>query len=214
MIFKNRNEAGRLLAERLKLYQDKNAIVLAIPRGGVVVGYEVAKVLKAPLDVIISRKIGAPYNPELAIGAVSSTGEVILDHSLVSQLGVGESYIASEVEQQKAEIERRMRAYRGSRPPLELKGKVVILVDDGVATGSTMLAAIKSVKSSQPQEVVLALPVGPSDAIQRLSEEVDRTVCLSTPEPFFAVGQFYRDWPQTTDQEVVRLLEELSGLSS
>lgn len=187
----------------------KDVIILAIPRGGVVVGYEVAKALGAPLEVYITRKIGAPYNPELAIGAVASDGGVVLDGNLTAQLGVPDGYIEAETKRQREEIKRRMTRYQGKRPPPELEGKTVVLVDDGVATGATTLVAIQALKKQRPAELILAVPVGPPDTIARLGEEVDRMVCLATPVPFWAIGRFYIDFTQTSDEEVIALLDEL-----
>ncbi len=206
-IFSDRVEAGRRLAEALREYEGREVVVLAIPRGGVVVGYQVAKRLGAPLDVIAPRKIGAPHNPELAIGAVAEDGTIILDEGLVRSLGVPESYIGEESERQREEIRRRLRLYRGEAPYPELKGHVVILVDDGVATGSTAKAALASIRRRGPEEVVVAIPVAPPSTARELEEEADRVVCLYTPEPFYAIGQFYRDFSQTSDEEVVGLLE-------
>jgi len=198
-----------LLARELSFLKGaKDAIVLGLPRGGVVVAYEVARALGLPLDVYIARKIGAPYNPELAIGAVASSGDMVLDEGLIHHLGVSEKYLKGEVERQKREIERRLKEYRGDRPPLELEGKRVVLVDDGVATGATTLAAIRAIKRQKPKEIILAVPVGPPEAIERLREEADRVICLHTPAFFWAVGAFYWNFEQTSDEEVKSLLQE------
>ena len=208
MRFRDRREAGQLLAERLQFLQGReNLLVLGIPRGGVVVAAEVARALNAPLDVFIARKLGAPHNPELAVGAVASSGKVVLDEHLIAALRVPESYLEAEIERQRAEIQRRMRAYRGSRPPPDFKDKIVILTDDGVATGATMRAAIQALKETDLQELIVALPVGPPDTVQELANMVDRMVCLHTPAFFWAVGGFYEDFSQTSDQEVIRLLQ-------
>ncbi len=210
MLFQDRHEAGQLLAKELDFLKGrKDVIILAIPRGGVVVGYEVAKALGAPLEVYITRKIGAPYNPELAIGAVSSDGGVVLDGNLIGQLGVPDSYIEAETKRQQEEIKRRMTKYRGKRPSPELEGKTVVLVDDGVATGATTLVAIRALKKQKPAELILAVPVGPPDTIASLRKEADRVVCLATPVPFWAIGRFYIDFTQTSDEEVIALLNEL-----
>jgi len=209
MRFRDRQEAGQLLAQALTfLEREKDVIVLGIPRGGVVVAAEVARVIDAPLDVYITRKIGAPYNPELAIGAIASSGDVVLDEGLIESLGVSPEYVQGETERQRREIERRLKKYRGNRPAQKLSGRNVLLVDDGVATGATTLAAIRALKKQEPAELVLAIPVGPLDAIARLKEGVDRLVCLDTPQPFWAVGAFYEVFDQTSDEEVVRLLRE------
>jgi putative phosphoribosyl transferase len=207
--FQDRHEAGQLLAKDLTwLRGQKDLLVLGIPRGGVVVAYEVAKELNAPLDVYITRKIGAPYNPELAIGAVASDGTLVLDDDLVKRIGASEQYVEKETKRQREEIQRRVAAYRGSRPELALQGKTVVLVDDGVATGATVLASLRAIKQREPEQLILAVPVGPPDTIHRLSKEADRVVCLHTPEVFWAVGAFYAVFDQTSDAEVVRLLAE------
>lgn len=206
IVFEDRVEAGHKLAKGLLQYKGKDAIVLAIPRGGVVVGYEVANELGAALDVIIPHKIGAPGNTELAIGAVTQDGTLMLNSQLIEHLQVSENYIQSEAERQRKEIERRMAKYRGNKEYPRLKGRIAILVDDGVATGATLRAAIASIRKNKPASLVLAVPVGPPDTIEALRNEVDTVVCLGTPEPFFAIGQFYRSFSQTSDEEVIRLL--------
>jgi len=206
--FSDRAEAGKQLASALSNFADKNAIVLAIPRGGVVVGYEISKPLRLPLDVIIPRKIGAPDNPELAIGAMTEDGTIILDKSLVSYLGVSEGYIKAESERQKHEINRRLKMYRQNEPYPNLKGKDVIIVDDGIATGSTMKAALASVKNRGAKSVTIAVPVGPPSTIEDLKRQADSVVCLNMPEYFGAIGQFYGDFNQTTDEEVIELLKQ------
>lgn len=185
----------------------KDAIVLAIPRGGVVVGFEVAHVLSIPLDVIIPRKIRAPDNPELAIGAMTEDGTIILDEKLVKYLQVSKDYIKEESERQRLEIERRLKLYRGDAPYPSLKNREVIIVDDGVATGSTMKAALTSVRRRGAKSVMIAVPVCPSSTIKELKREADSVVCLHQPEPFYAIGQFYADFAQTSDEEVAELLK-------
>jgi len=205
MIFANRVDAGRRLAARLEEYRSPDTIVLAIPRGGVVIGYEVARALDAPLDVTIPRKIGAPGQPELAIGAVGDD-VVVLDDRTISYLHVRDEYITEEIERQKAEIERRWRLYRDDRPFPDVKGKTVLLVDDGMATGATTLAAARAVRAKEPGRLVLAVPVAPMESIARLRPEVDEIVVLETPEPFFSVGSWYSVFDQTSDEEVIDLL--------
>ncbi len=182
-------------------------VVLGIPRGGVMVAYEVAMSLDAPLDVIIPRKVGAPGNPELAIGAVAPDGTLVVDEALVKMLGVDEGYLQEETQRQRAEIERRTDLYRHGRPAAELAGASVILVDDGIATGATVLAALRGLRSQDPARVILAVPVAPPDTLERLAPEADAIVCLATPEPFYAVGQFYRHFEQTSDEEVIDLVD-------
>ncbi len=208
-MFKDRTEAGKTLAEALSEYKDKNTIVLAIPRGGVVVAYEVAKALNAPLDLIIPRKIGAPSQPELAIGAVTEDGTTILNQDIIQYLRVPDDYIKTEVKRQVEEIKRRIQRYLGDKPRLSIEGKVVILIDDGVATGATTRAAIASIRKRKPASIVLAIPVGPPDTVKELREDADKVICLMTPEPFFAIGQFYENFEQTSDEEVIQILNKL-----
>ncbi len=206
--FNDRVDAGKRLASELADFKSKGALVLAIPRGGVVVGYEIAEELNLPLDVIIPRKIGAPDNPELAIGAVTEDGTTILDQSLIAYIGVPQSYIEEESRRQRQEIQRRLKVYRQNEPYPNLKGRNVIIVDDGIATGSTMKAALASVKNRGAKSVTVAVPVGPPSTIQELEKQADRVVCPYTPEYFQAIGQFYRDFSQTTDEEVIELLKK------
>ncbi len=211
MLFRDRHEAGKLLAQKLMdLKGNPNAIVLGIPRGGVVVAYEVAKTLSLPLDVFVARKIGAPGNPELAIGAVASDGTVVLDEMSISLMGVSKQYIEKETQRQKEEIRKRLQAYRGGREGYSLQGKIVILVDDGVATGATIIASLKAIKASNPSQTILAVPVAPPDTVEKLRREADKVICLYTPSPFWAVGAFYLNFEQISDEEVQALLAELA----
>ena len=172
MIFRDRRDAGQQLATRLAFLKDQpNVIVLGIPRGGVVVAAEVARALHAPLDIFLAHKIGAPFNPELAIGAVTSNGEVLLDDVLIRQLRLSQKEIAREVEQQRAEIARRLGTFRQVRPPLDVKNKTVVLIDDGVATGSTVLASLRALRQQNPGRLILAIPVGPAETMQQLACE-------------------------------------------
>ncbi len=207
--FSDRIEAGKKLAIALKDFSSKNGVVLAIPRGGVVVAYEIAKAIGLPLDVIIPRKLGAPGNAELAIGAVAEDGTAILDNELVSYLGVSRSYIQEEIETQKQEIHRRLTLYRQQSSYPDLKGLDVIVVDDGIATGSTMKAALASVRNRGAASITVAIPVGPPSTIKELEKLADHVVCLYTPEYFQAIGQFYSDFSQTEDEEVVALLQQI-----
>ena len=206
--FTDRVEAGKRLALSLKDFSGKKGVVLAIPRGGVVVGSVIAKALHLPLDVIIPRKLGAPDNPELAIGAVAEDGTAILDAKLIKYLGVSREYIKEETERQKNEIERRLKLYRQDTSYPDLEGLDVIVVDDGIATGSTMKAALASVKNRGAASVTVAVPVGPPSTIQELNEMADRVVCLYMPEFFQAIGEFYDDFTQTSDEEVIEMLRE------
>lgn len=206
MIFHDRRDAGKKLSRRLMKYANKDVVVLGVPRGGIIVAAEVAEALKAPLDVIIARKIGAPQNTELAVGAVTVDGAIMRDETLLSCLHIPDLYINAEAKRQRLEIERQLRDYRGNAPPLDLVGKTVIAVDDGVATGMTMKAALRSLASLGPSRVVLALPVAPPETVAELRREVDEVIVLHTPEPFYAVGQWYTLFDQTTDDEVLAAL--------
>jgi putative phosphoribosyl transferase len=206
--FTDRIDAGKRLASVLKDFTGKNGIVLAIPRGGVVVGFEIAKALNLQLDVIIPRKIGSPENPELAIGAVAEDGTTILDNQLIKYLAVSKEYVVIETQRQKHEIGRRLKLYRQDASYPNIKGFDVIIVDDGIATGSTMKAALASVRNRGASSVTVAVPVGPPSTIEELNELADRVVCLYTPEYFQAIGEFYNDFSQTPDEEVIRLLRE------
>ena len=210
MIFADRVEAGERLGEGLRSLAGSNAVVLAIPRGGVIVGEAAARALGAPLDVVVPRKIGAPGNPELAIGAVAP-GIRVLDRRMVGGLGVSDAYLDREIAAQEAEIERRQRAYRQGRPPQPVEGRVAIVVDDGVATGSTAIAALRWARDQGAERVVLAVPVAPPQSLERLRAEADDVVVLDTPSPFFAVGEWYRDFDQTTDGQVMEALARSAG---
>ena len=206
--FADRAEAGRLLAAELDLLKlSANVIVLALPRGGLPIGLEVAKKLRAPLDVVIVRKLGVPWQPELAMGAIASGSVQTLDHDLIRALGISRVQIDAVMDKEKVEVERREKLYRKGRPALDLHGRTVLLVDDGLATGSTMLVAARCVRSLKPGRTLIAVPVASVQACQRLREEADDCICLATPEPFVAVGQWYADFPQVTDSEVQRFLE-------
>ena len=205
MIFVDRVDAGARLAEALERFVADDAVVLAIPRGGVLVGEVVARALGAQLDVVVPRKIGAPMNPELGIGAIAP-GIRVLDPRMIQMLGVTPDYLEREIETQEREIERRERAYRGPRPPVDVRGKVAIVVDDGVATGGTAIAALRWARGAGAERVVLAVPVAPGRSLGRLRDEADEVVVLSAPEPFSAVGEWYRSFRQTSDREVVEAL--------
>ena len=207
-MFRDRAEAGDLLAERLTQYAGPNTIILALPRGGVPVGYQIARRLHAPLDVLIVRKIGAPMQPELAIGAIvdGDAPEVVLNDELVSQLGISRFYIDHQEQELLKEIERRQKLYRRGRTGYEVEGRTVIIVDDGIATGATVRAALKALRRGNPEKLILAVPVAPPDTIANLTPEVDDLVCLDVPGGFMAIGMFYQRFGQTPDEEVVRLL--------
>jgi putative phosphoribosyl transferase len=206
--FKNREDAGKQLAKLLKNYKKQNPIILGMPRGGVPVAYEIAKQLKAPLDVIVSRKIGAPGQEEFAIGAIAPDDIVILDQSLVNSFGLTKEALNQLIENEKQEMNRRIKRFRGKKPPLNVKNRTVIIVDDGIATGKTALAAIRAVRKQKPQFIVLAAGVCAPDTVAMLEKEADEVVCVMKPSPFFAVGSFFDDFSQTTDKEVIELLKK------
>jgi putative phosphoribosyl transferase len=207
VLFRNRVEAGRKLGEALKGLKGSDLVVLGIPRGGVVVANEVASALGAPLDVIVTRKITPPGEPEYALGAVTQEGEVMLNRQAAEALGVDRDYLDSEIARKREEVKERMLKFRGDRPFPSLAGKVVLVVDDGIATGNSMEAAVMSVKKRKPEKVVIAVPVAPSEAIEALAGSGDSVVCLKTPGSFFAIGEFYEDFEQVDDKEVRRILD-------
>ncbi len=207
-MFQDRKEAGRLLAKELARYKgSKNAIVLAIPRGGVEVGFEIAKELQLPLDIVMSKKIPMPGNPELAIGAVSLDNSISLDTPLINQYNISEEYVNKEIDRISKDIEKRYKAL-SSRPFPDLERKVVILTDDGIAMGHTMYAAIRFIKRKRPAELIVAVPVVPVNVPLPIQEKADKYITLSREESFMAVGQFYRNFPQVEDEDVKRMLKE------
>jgi len=209
MRFLDRSEAGRALAARLTTYRDRDdVIVLALPRGGVPVAFEIARALQAPLDVFLVRKLGVPGHPELAMGAIASGGVRVLSRDIIDELRIPQPAVEEVAAREAVELERRDRLYRGDRPRPALQGRVVILVDDGLATGATMEAAIVAARQHQPARVVVAAPVGARDTCRRLSAIADEVVCADMPEPFQAVGLWYARFDQTTDDEVIALLNE------
>ena len=212
-MFKDRAEAGRKLAERLLTYRASKPLVLALPRGGVPVAYEVARRLAAPLDVIVVRKLGAPGQPELGIGAVvdGEHPQSVVDKQAVDELDVSREYLEREIAAQLQELRRREAAYRRGRRPPRLRGRTVIVVDDGIATGGSMRAALRGIRGAGAQRVVLAVPVAPPETLAALRHEADDIVCLSAPVYFTAVGQFYADFRQTSDAEVLRLLDAVAN---
>ena len=206
MLFADRYDAGVQLAGVLREYEGGNGIILGLPRGGVIVGAAIASRLSLPLTVFVAAKIGAPDNPEYAIGAVAETGEISLNQEVVAVYGVTREYIEQAASRERREIARRIALYRGGEPLPDLAERTAILVDDGVATGYTMFAAAKALRARRVGALVVAVPVGPAETISILRHEADRVVCLATPEPFFAVGRFYRDFHQVSDEEVVQAL--------
>lgn len=213
MVFQDRKDAGLQLVSKLQSYKNrKDVVVLGLARGGVVVAHAVAKALNLPLDVIVVRKVGAPFNEELAIGAIAQTGQGIFNERLIASLGVSRDYIEKEVARQKKIAENRLASYRSSSKAVDIKGKTVILVDDGIATGASMRVAIKSVKGQGAKKIVLAIPVAAQDALQQMKKEVDEIFCLDSPDDFEAVGQFYKRFDQTEDDEIITLLSSDGNL--
>ena len=215
MLFQDRFEAGRVLASLLAdLRERTDVVVLALPRGGVPVGYEVASALAAPLDVFVVRKLGVPGQEELAMGALGSGGVTVLNRRVVQALGLTQSEIDAAVRREERELERREQEYRDGRPQFDVDGRTTILVDDGLATGSSMRVAVTALCQKSPAQIVVAVPVASPETCSEFEGEVDRVVSATTPEPFLAVGQWYRDFSQTTDEEVRKLLRRSAQLTS
>ena len=207
--FHDRREAGQLLARRLADYKDRDdVVVLALPRGGVPVAYEIARELKAPLDVFVVRKLGVPWQPELAMGAIAGSGTEVLNGDVVTAYNIPLHVIRAVAEREARELKRRLQEYRGDRPGTALRARRVILVDDGLATGSTMRAAVEAIRQDQPQKIVVAVPVAAAETCKEFEGEVDQIICLRTPSGFAAVGRWYEDFSQTTDDEVRELLSD------
>ena len=215
MLFRDRAEAGRFLALKLAAHADRqDTVVLALPRGGVPVAFEVAKSLNVPLDVFIVRKLGVPGQEELAMGA-TATGKVrVLNQDIITALGISDEVVDSVIAREERELQRREELYRGDRPACQVEGKTVILVDDGLATGSTMHAAVLALRRRKPARVIAAVPVAAVSTCEEFKDEVDEIVCATTPNPFYAVGQWYEDFSQTTDGEVQELLRRAPEPSS
>jgi predicted phosphoribosyltransferase len=215
MLFRDRRQAGRLLATRLAAYKDRpDVLVLALPRGGVPVAFEVARALHAPLDAFLVRKLGLPGQEELAMGAIASGGVRVLNEDILRALRISQETIDAAATEEQQELERREREYRGDRGPPEVRGRIVILIDDGLATGSTMRAAVAALRRRQPARIIVAVPVGAPETCAEFQHEADEAVCAVTPEPFYAVGMWYKDFSQTTDKEVHDLLEQGSEPTS
>jgi predicted phosphoribosyltransferase len=210
--FRDRREAGRLLAARLSAYAGRpGVLVLALPRGGVPVAAEVARALEAPLDVFVVRKLGVPGHEEFALGAIATGGVRVLNDDVVRTLRIPAHVIDAVTAKEQEELARRERVYRGDRPPLDVRGRTVILVDDGLATGATMHAAIRALRQQQPARIVVAVPTASRETCDELRTEVDDVICATTPDPFYAVGLWYEDFSQTTDEEVRELLARSTG---
>ena len=208
--FRDRSEAGQYLAKLLSDYENKaNVTVLALPRGGVPVAYEVAQALNAPLDIFVVRKLGVPGYDELAMGAIASGGIRVLNHSVVDYLDISDDVIDLVAQRERTELNRREKLYRGSRPALDLTGRTIIIIDDGMATGSTMRAAVRALRYQEPEKIIVAVPVGPKDICDWFMKQPNTIcICAITPEPFDGVGLWYKDFSQTSDQEVQQLLAQ------
>lgn len=208
--FEDRAYAGRLLGQALAKYANRpDVIVLALPRGGVPVGFEVAQAISASLDIMLVRKLGTPGHEELAMGAIASGGITVFNSELVSRLHIGPELIEAATKRELQELERREQAYRGNHPPPVVENRHVILVDDGLATGASMRAAVAALRQRNPASIIVAIPVAPPDTVDVLKEEADEVICLAMPEPFLAVGRWYRDFSQTSDEDVKSLLESV-----
>jgi len=204
--FRDRKDAGLRLAEHLERFREKRCAVIAIPRGGVVVGYYVAERLGCPMDVTVPRKVGAPMEPELAVGAVAEDGTLYVEEEVARMVGVGEEWLKEAAERELQEVKRRIEVYRDGKPLPSLEGYTVIVVDDGVATGATMIATVRFLRKLKPKKVVIAVPVAPPEILGKLRAEAEEVVCVETPSPFYAIGQFYRDFTQVSDAEVMKYL--------
>jgi putative phosphoribosyl transferase len=214
-LFRDRTEAGQLLAKKLREYANRgDVVVLALPRGGVPVGFEVARALNAPMDVFVIRKLGVPGHEELAMGAIASGGVRVLNQDVVRALGISRGLVDLVAEREQRELQRREREYRDGRASVDIRDRTVILVDDGLATGSSMRVAAIALKKKEPAEIIIAVPVAAREACAEFRSVVDKVVCAATPEPFHAVGQWYRDFSQTSDQEVRDLLSEAARLAT
>ncbi|MBI6871448.1 phosphoribosyltransferase [Clostridium aciditolerans] len=210
-MFLNRYDAGEKLAEKLEKFKAEDVVVLAIPRGGVETAYNTIKKFNFKWDLITPRKIGAPHNEEVAIGAVSMDGTYVLDEKIVQYFNIPDEYIKKQVASELIEIKRRLREYRGDEDPPDVKNKVVIVIDDGIATGFTLLAAIESIKKLQARKIIIAVPVAPSETVERFSKIVDEVICLLIPSEFYAVGMHYESFPQVTDKELFSVMDKLKN---
>lgn len=206
--FQNRTSAGKQLAKQLSRYANENPVILALPRGGVPVGYEIANLLQAPLDIIVTRKIGLPYQREFGIGAIAEGNIHVFDHKILAMLGLSSQDLDDEIHKETTELERRVKTYRGKIKPPHIKNRTVMLVDDGLATGVTARAAIKAVKKLKPKKIIFASPVCAFTSLQEIRSLVDDVICLATPLDLMAIGLWYKQFDQTTDKEVLELLEK------
>ncbi len=213
LIFRDRKQAGSQLATALRRFAGRDPVVLALPRGGVPVAFEVARELSAPLDLVLVRKIGAPWQPELAVAVVvdGERRDLVVNEDVVAALGLSEAYLQEAAKREVEEIERRRKVYLGGRERVQVAGRTAIVVDDGIATGATVRAALRGVRRREPSHLVLAVPVAPAETVESLQAEVDEVICLATPSPFVAIGAFYDDFRQVSDDEVRELLERVKA---
>ncbi|MBD3245308.1 MAG: phosphoribosyltransferase [Candidatus Moranbacteria bacterium] len=208
-MFQNRQQAAEKLAKKLIKFKNKDdVVIIALPRGGIILGQEIAGQLNAKLDITAPRKISAPGNKEFAIGAITEQGDAVLDEKIIQAYSINQKYIEQEINKETREAQRRLNLYRGEKKPVELKNKTVIIVDDGIATGSTIKACLKSIKNQNPRKIVIAVPVAPPDTLEKLKNKVDEIYCLITSSMFFAVGQFYQEFNQVSDQEVIDIMQK------
>lgn len=208
-LYDNRFHAGKLLATKLgHLKNRSDVLILALPRGGVPVAFEISRYLNVPFDILLVRKLGVPGYEELAMGAIASGGAKVLNYDVISQLRIKDKDIANEIKREEAELTRRERVYRANRLPLDIENKWIVLVDDGLATGATMLAALQALRQKRPSKITVAVPVAPPSTCSQLQAEADEVICLHTPEPFDGVGRWYEDFSQTSDQQVQEILKE------
>ncbi len=205
--FRDRRDAGRQLAAQLEGYAAEQPLVIALPRGGVQVGYEVARALDAPLDVWVVRKVGVPWHPELGVGAVAEGGYTFVQHGMLTALGLSECELSDVIERERSEVQRRVKIFRGGAPPPNVAGRTILLVDDGIATGGTVRVALRAIRAQRPKRIVLAVPVAAPETLDELAPEVDQTVCLLAPTSMHAIGLWYQDFRQVSNEEVVHLLE-------
>lgn len=210
-MFLDRYEAGKKLSDKLEKFKDEDAIVFAIPRGGIETAYNSIKRFDFKWDLITPRKIGSPHNEEVAIGAVSVDGSYIVDEKIINWLNISDEYIKKQVDLEVKEIKRRLKEYRGNTELPDVRNKVTIVMDDGIATGYTLLAAIKTIKKLEPKRIVIAVPVAPAEIVDRLNKIVDEVICLLTPDDFYAVGAYYKNFPQVTDEKFFEIVNELKG---
>lgn len=208
MLYKDRYDAGKQLAQELLQYKNENPVIIALPRGGVLLGYEAAKMLHAPLDIIVARKLGAPFHPEFGFGAIAPNGVKIINAESVEYLRLSKDEINEIIENETLEMNRRIQLYRKNSPPIDLHNKTVIVVDDGLATGVSTKAAVMSIKKMKPQKIILAVPVSPVNTANAFRQEVDEFICLNEFSDFFAVGAYYDNFEQITDEEVITLIQK------